>query len=561
MPTTPIDQATDQQLADEKKDLDRKSRDTRLSADESNRLSEIRVEQQRRALNKGAITTVKTPKQLEESRKGELDRLRKKKQPTEADRARIRQLQDILDPKRLDRADTARFSMQVSSNDWGTGEWRRVVQPITATARTTAKAKKVDDLRAVFGMGPMFDAKLLSPREDASGNPIGWEVPSNLQGYRFGPELGWLQRAMQKGEAALTGRTAAQMAGMSVDEVMTFYAGMNETELIRFQDKLMQAGLYDGESPVLGTRDDATASALARLLKTWIANPETEFGSIMRRLEDDYNSRLAEDLAGINQTNESGTGSASDFIKNITYTDTDTLNELVDQVAVSVYGETLDPAAKAALVSQLQQQEIAKKTEMAQMDYQATAAGSTPTELESFMESLIMQESGGDPNAYNPDSGAFGLGQILESHWAEWARQAGQDPRDKSAENQRRIIRYHLAKYYASYQSWRDVAVAWYAGPGAVSAIKAGRLSGNGSEGDYPTINSYADQLVAAMNSRMGQGVAEVTPQLQVNATEGLGSAEARATAELKRLDPARYYGTQFARQADVFFGLINGVA
>lgn len=561
MPTTPIDQATDQQLADEKKELDRKSRDTRLSADESKRLSEIRVEQQRRALNKGAITTVKTPKQLEESRKGELDRLRKKKQPTEADRARIRQLQDILDPKRLDRADTARFSMQVSSNDWGTGEWRRVVQPITATARTTAKAKKVDDLRAVFGMGPMFEAGLLNERKDASDSAIGWEVPSNLQGYRFGPELGWLQKAMQKGDAALTGRSIAQMAGMSVDEVMTFYAGMNETELIRFQDKLMQAGLYDGETPVLGTRDDATASALARLLKTWIANPETEFSTIMRRLEDDYNSRLAEDLAGIGQTNESGTGSASDFIKNITYTDTDTLNELVDQVAVSVYGETLDPAAKAALVSQLQQQEIAKKTEMAHMDQQASAAGSTPTELESFMEALIQQESGGRPDAYNPDSGAFGLGQILESHWAEWARQAGQDPRDKSAENQRRIIRYHLAKYYASYQSWRDVAIAWYAGPGNLAAIKAGRLSGNGSEGDYPTINSYADQLVAAMNARMGQGVAEVTPQLQVNATEGLGSAEARATAELKRLDPARYYGTQFARQADVFFGLINGVA
>lgn len=565
MPTTPIDQASDEQLAEEKATLDRKSRDERLSADESKRLSQIRVEQQRRALNKGAVPNEKTPKELKESRKGELDRLTKKKNPTAADRARIAALRDMLDPERLDRADTTRFTNQVSTNRWGDGEWRRVVTPIVGTARQTAKVKKVDDLRAVFGMGPMVDAGLVTSRyapDDVDKEfPLGWQTAKNLQGYRFGPELGWVERAMTKGTAALTGRSAAQLAGMSVDEVMQFYASMNEAELIRFQDYLMQAGLYEeGTSPVLGRRDNATSAALASLLTHWLANPDIEFTQIISRLQDDYNNRLAEQLSEVNRTASSGTGSASDFVRNITYTDTDTLNELVDQVAINVYGQTLDPQAKANLVSQLQQQEIARKTEMAQMDYQAQAAGTAPSELDAFMEVLIGQESGGDPNAYNADSGAFGLGQILESHWAEWARQAGQDPRDRSADNQRRIIRYHLAKYYASYGSWRDVAIAWYAGPGNLAAIKAGELSGNGSEGAYPTINSYADQMMAKMNARLGQGVAEAAPALQVNATEALGSPEARATAELKRLDPARYYGTEFARQAEVFFDLINGV-
>lgn len=563
MPTTTVDAATDEQLAAEKSALDKKARGERLSAEESTRLSQIRVEQQRRALNKGAVPNEKTPKELKESRQGELDRLRKKKNPTQADRARIALLQDLIDPKRLDRADTARFTQQTSRNDWGDSEWRRVVNPIVTTARQTAKVKKVDDLRAVFGMGPFFDAKLLQARVDpADGKTsVGWEVAKNLQGYRFGPEMGWVARAMQRGDAALTGRSAAQLAGMSVNEVMQFYSSMNEAELIRFQDYLMQAGLYEeGVSPVLGRRDDATSAALASLLTHWLSNPDIEFTQIISRLRQDYNNRIGEKLREVNGTSNSGTGSASDFVKNITYTDTDTLNELVDQVAINVYGQKLDPQAKANLVSKLQQQEVAKKTEMAAMDYQAQAAGTAPSELDAFMESLIQQESGGDPNAYNPDSGAFGLGQILESHWAEWAREAGQDPRDKSADNQRRIIRYHLAKYYAGYQNWRDVAVAWYGGPGAADALRAGRISGNADEGGYPTINSYADQLVTAMNGRLGQGVAAAAPQLQVNATEALGSPEARAAAELKRLDPARYYGTEFARQAEVFFGLINGV-
>jgi hypothetical protein len=55
------------------------------------------------------------------------------------------------------------------------------------------------------------------------------------------------------------------------------------------------------------------------------------------------------------------------------------------------------------------------------------------------------------------------------------------------------IARYKLQQYYSKWGP-RGAAVAWYAGPGAV-----GKVSGNKSQGAYPTINQYANAILKRM--------------------------------------------------------------
>ena len=122
-----------------------------------------------------------------------------------------------------------------------------------------------------------------------------------------------------------------------------------------------------------------------------------------------------------------------------------------------------------------------------------------PNKHDSFISALIGQESGGVPDAENGRTGAFGLGQIIPDNWNPWAAEAGIAGASQTPENQMRVIRHKIDQYHQQFGGdYRKVAIAWYAGPGAVDNPQYNyeRKQGNGDE---PSINEYADSVLGKM--------------------------------------------------------------
>lgn len=135
-----------------------------------------------------------------------------------------------------------------------------------------------------------------------------------------------------------------------------------------------------------------------------------------------------------------------------------------------------------------------------------TEPGDQNVNVDKFMGALIGQESGGSATVTNSRTGAIGLGQILPSNYAPWAKAAGVNPSDKSPAAQQKIIRHKLNEYYNAFGNWRDVAIAWYAGPGAVKG-KRNRDKKQG-KGNEPSINEYADSVMRRLGAGGGQAMA-----------------------------------------------------
>lgn len=121
--------------------------------------------------------------------------------------------------------------------------------------------------------------------------------------------------------------------------------------------------------------------------------------------------------------------------------------------------------------------------------------------FEKFIAAITGQESGGNYNARNRSSGAMGRYQIMPGNIngtrRGWDYEAlGRDITPSqfmgNPKLQDAIARYKLQQYYNKWGP-RGAAVAWYAGPGMV-----GR-AGNKSQGAYPTINQYANNILRRM--------------------------------------------------------------
>jgi hypothetical protein len=130
-------------------------------------------------------------------------------------------------------------------------------------------------------------------------------------------------------------------------------------------------------------------------------------------------------------------------------------------------------------------------------------------DLKRFMNAISAQESGGNPNVVNKDSGAHGQFQIMPANWGPWSREAGlgkNAPRTQA--NQNRVARYKMAQYYKQFGSWEAVAVAWYAGPGRAAAWKKdpGSKFFSRKQGKYPSINAYVGQAMRRMRESGGGG-------------------------------------------------------
>lgn len=120
---------------------------------------------------------------------------------------------------------------------------------------------------------------------------------------------------------------------------------------------------------------------------------------------------------------------------------------------------------------------------------------------EAFINAIAGQESGGNYNAENGDTGAYGKYQIMPSNWPEWAEEAGigaDAPR--TPENQEIVARFKLGQYYDKYGA-RGAAIAWYGGEGALNYSDEALNRKQGDNGEYPSINEYADEVLGRMGN------------------------------------------------------------
>lgn len=120
---------------------------------------------------------------------------------------------------------------------------------------------------------------------------------------------------------------------------------------------------------------------------------------------------------------------------------------------------------------------------------------------EAFINAIAGQESGGDYGAVNGDTGAYGKYQIIPSNWPAWAEEAGigaDAPR--TPENQEIVARFKLGQYYDKYGA-RGAAIAWYGGEGALNYSDEALNRKQGDNGEYPSINEYADEVLGRMGN------------------------------------------------------------
>jgi hypothetical protein len=95
----------------------------------------------------------------------------------------------------------------------------------------------------------------------------------------------------------------------------------------------------------------------------------------------------------------------------------------------------------------------------------AATFASDPAALSRFMYAMGQVESGGNYDARNATSGAYGKYQIMPSNWPSWAlRYLGDASARQTPANQEIVAAGKFRDLYRSLQSWRRVAYWWLTG-------------------------------------------------------------------------------------------------
>jgi hypothetical protein len=356
---------------------------------------------------------------------------------------------------------------------------------------------------------------------------------------------------------------------------MALLNNMDEDYITQLQQELWEAGLYErvggeGAVPTWGRPDVLTRRAVIEMFTEASLNPDQSISEMLNRLGDERVTRQAPP--------ESGPGSESgallqipDFTPEVT--SAETLGETIDEIARNLRGEFASPDERGSLVKTLQAKEIAAQRKeyditVANLREQAgmetrmgpSGGGGGGGDIDRFMAALSGQESGGDYGARNRSSGAYGKFQIMPSNWGPWAERAGLG-RDapRTPDNQDIVARRILLDYFEQFGNWRDVAVAWYSGPGNV----AGKRYSTRRQSGGPSISDYANQVMSRFG-RAGQpepgqpGYTEFGGDINDPIERFDPAAEARAI--LKAQDPVGWEAHEFANRAIEFYSLLGGV-
>lgn len=348
-------------------------------------------------------------------------------------------------------------------------------------------------------------------------------------------------------------------------QAMGLLGSMDEDYLTGLQHQMWEAGLYsgigEGARPEWGRADPITRKAFQALFLEASTTPDIPISQVLSRLAE----RNILDLADVPGAPGSSTGQAPDFTPEVA--SAATLSKLVDEMGTELLGHHVTDDEKKSIIGRLQASETDTQRQQYMQDVDrfnrgggTSGASGIPgmEDIDAFMAAIGGLESGGNYGAQNP-GGAHGKYQIMPDNWAPWATRAGLGPNaPQTPQNQEIVAKRKMMDYYAQFHSWRDVAIAWFAGPNAVGAPGAGsRSDGN------MTVREYADSILNKMAGIKGApsytGAGAVAGQ-QFDPVERFDPA-AETEAILKAQDPQGWYGHQFADRAVQYFNLLQGVA
>lgn len=449
-------------------------------------------------------------------------------------------------------------------------------EAVARASRTRDRFYRAGDM--FFDSGPAMDPNALAQSlavgvfTDSAGNPkidpeTGQPIEVNAQtlwgaikGQTFDMGALAMPRAGRKPRprAGREGADDARLAriGQIAQERRTFITpsmamallgSMDDDAIIKIQQQLWEAGLFGETPPSWGVADETTRKAYMALFAEASLTPEEPIDRVLARLTDEAVTR---------GTNGGGTGEDQLPAFKPEVASKESLSAMIDDMAQNLLGRFATDEEKDKLISNLQTKEI--ETQRAQYDRDVAAAtggggvgGATGGGIDAFMAAIGGLESGGNYNARNP-SGASGKYQIMPSNWGPWAERAGLSrSAPRTPENQEIVARHIMSEYYQRFGNWRDVAIAWFAGPGAVGAAGAeSRSDGN------LTVREYADRIMA----RMGQAPDAGAAGSAIGGAIETFDPQAEAQAALKAADPAGWAGHQFANEATEYFGLLQGV-
>jgi hypothetical protein len=378
------------------------------------------------------------------------------------------------------------------------------------------------------------------------------------------------------------GRLGDQKRILNPSEALAILGSLDESYITELQQEMYEAGLYDiqgeGVVPVWGVADASTRKALIDLFTT---AAQRDPNKPINRLLDE----LASERVGGLGPPESGPGAEAnptlvdipDFTPDLT--SEATLSQLADDMAQDLFGEFVPEDRKRALIAKLQERETAtqraeydisvaniREQAAAQHQFGGSAGGGGGAAggggIDAFMAAIGGQESGGDYSASNNYGvGHYGKYQISNTNWAPWATRAGLGPNaPRTPENQEIVARRIMLDYYQQFGNWRDVAVAWYAGPGRVARVRNSQSNQAGG----PSISDYADSVMDRMAGFQGgagggqAGIIETGGD--INAAIQRFDPAAEAEAILKAQDPVGWEAHEFANRATEFYSLLGGV-
>ena len=176
------------------------------------------------------------------------------------------------------------------------------------------------------------------------------------------------------------------------------------------------------------------------------------------------------------------------------------------------------------------------------------------SDFDSWFEGMAKQESGGDYNAVNGDTGASGRYQIMPENWDAWAEEAGLERgAEMTPENQDIVARHKMRGYYDEYGP-DGALVAWYAGPGNAERWVRGEATDVwGNPWDKPQSNgpSIADYVREATEKGQENGLEPLTEKYY-NITDEVSDTALTDLTEQKLNYLARDYAERYGENLDL---------
>jgi peptidoglycan DL-endopeptidase CwlO len=351
-------------------------------------------------------------------------------------------------------------------------------------------------------------------------NPVSTSSDDNLTVTGVGALLNQNVGSLKVGQAT---KQLAQLGKLAAQGNTTA-----QGDLVQIQHQLYAAGYYGTKEPKYGTLsgDNSDLKAFNKML-TDAANSGQKAGDYLT-------------TAAANGTASGKVGSAA--IPQITEKQTvyapEDIQSQVNTTAQQLLGRNATQGELQAVTDQLNAQS-AQQTGADESDQEASAANqqegkSGNADVDSFLAATRQHESGGNYQATNPNGGASGAYQYIQSTWsseakaAGYGQYAGAPAANAPPSVQDAVARYNALQLYSQTNSWGGVAANWY--DPAHSNDPNYAPPGNGGL----TIGQYS----ADITNLMAQGTA--TAQAGVSAVVGVAGGQ---VGKASSVDPQTHPG------------------